>query len=271
MQLNLFGESTAPAEEAVRDPYAIDSQDIWELEFGPVTVVEAANDNAFLSAIPPEQQEQHNMRDEYMSIMRRQRLEALLEEVAIDESMLVSGFDGRRSHPLKPSLIPLLLDRVGGMSVNQLSLKYNRSGQYLYALLNRPSTRKFMAKVLAEFSVDLGDVKARLEAHATEAVDTVVDIMRKGKEENRQKSAFAILRMAGYDNNMPSTAITINNQPLDSGVVERTDKLLEALQQANLANTNGYEQYVEKNKRVAVREVAVVEAPAGILKLASAS
>lgn len=271
MQLNLFGESTAPAEEAVRDPYAIDSQDIWELEFGPVTVVEAANDNAFLSAVRPEDREQHSMRDDYMSLMRQQRLEALLEEVALDEDILVSGFDGRRSHPLKPSLIPLLLDRISGMSVSQLALKYGRSQQHLYQILNRPSTRKFMAKVLAEFSVNLGDVKARLEAHATEAVDTVVDIMRKGKEENRQKSAFAILRMAGYDNNMPSTAITINNQPLDSGVVERTDKLLAALQQANQASTNGYEQYVEKNTRVAQREIAVVEPPAGILKLASAS
>jgi len=268
-QLNLFGDTTAPV-EPVADPYAIQSSDIWDLEFGPVRSAEASTDTAFLSQAEYSQQDNLLAREEYFSAMRKQRIAALLEEVALDDNVLISGFDGRKGKALKPVFIPMVMDRLAGLSMAELARKYDRSHANLYALFNRPSVRKFMAKVLAEFSVNLGDVKARIDAHATEAIETVVDIMRTGKEENRQKSAFAILRMAGHDNASGTASVTINNQPLDSSVVERTDKLLEALLEANQAQAAGYSQYVDTMRVSDKREIQVVEAPVGLKKIASA-
>jgi len=269
MQLNLFGELAQPNEAEAGDPYAINAEDIWDLEFGPVTHVEAMNDNAFLSAVPPSAHDSAAQRDEYLAVVRKARLEALLEESLLNDQVFTSRFDGHKSY-VKPSFIPIIMDRLNGLSFSELEVKYNKSQPAFRTFFNRPAVRRFMAKLLAEYSVNLGDNNARIMAHATEAIDTVVDIMRSGKEENRQKSAFALLRMAGYDEGKKNE-ITINNQPFDANIVEKTDRLLDALREANQARDDGHEQYVDKRRPADKREIAMVEAPVGLRKIAAAS
>lgn len=265
MQLDLFGvEVVLSAQEGGPDnliPHILD------LPFGPVSKTEATNDNAFLSenGVTPNWMK----RDTYEALVQSGRIAQIVEEVSFDDIASVSGVSGSKT-TMKQHLVPLVLDRMNGMEIRALASKYDMTFSGVQHVLNRPAVRKFVSKLLAEYSRSLGDVRERILIHATEAVDVVVDIMRTGiKEETRQKSAFAVLRMAGYDNNV-TTAVTINEQPLDKSIIESTNKLVDALRESATARTRGHDKYIEQSRhnRV-VEEVGVVEAPLGLMKVAA--
>lgn len=266
MQLDLFGAEAAPTDQE-GGPEHIASL-LVDMPFGPVNKIEAQANRAFMAE--GDSATRLIRRDAYEAMLQSGRIAQIVEEAAFDEHASISGLDGRRSK-LKQHLVPLILDRLNGMELKHLAEKYDMTTQGVQHVLNRPSTRKFVAKLLAEYARGLGDVRERIMHHATEAVDTVVDLMRNGvKEETKQKSAFALLRMAGYDNNI-TTAVTINEQPLDSSVIEKTNKLLEALQESSQARRKGYNKYVEASGTVVeAKEIAVVEPPKGLKKVASA-
>lgn len=265
MQLDLFGGEVVPSVQEGGPENLVPH--ILDLPFGPVTKTEATNDNAFLSeyGVTPNWMK----RDTYEALVQSGRIAAIVEAAAIDNIVDISGISGSKAQ-MKQHLVPLVLDRMNGMEIRELATKYNMTFSGVQHVLNRPSVRKFVAKLMGEYARQFGDVRERILAHATEAVDTVVDLMRSGaKEETRQKSAFALLRMGGYDTNV-TTAVTINEQPLDSSIIESTNNLLNALRESATARTQGHDKYVEQSRsNRAAQEIAVVEAPVGLKKIAA--
>jgi hypothetical protein len=240
MQLDLFGEPVAApiSPDPAVDEYAL--LDMDNVPFGPVTQLEEKTNVAFLSALP---EEFAIARDNFLASTRAETLTKLLEEVQADNAMSVLGHSSRMT--FKTEWLPMVLDKMNGMTMVDIAKKYNRTVTTLYGTFNRPSVRRFVAKLLTEYSRDLGDPADRIRFAATEAVDKIITQMRTAqKEETQQKAAFGILRMAGYDNQQ-KVSLTVDNQPLSAEVVSQTNKLLEALSAANKSREISYGKYVQ--------------------------
>ncbi len=255
MQLDMFGEvEPLVADEAYNVPL-----DFTDLEFGPLSKIEALSGQSFLHMVP---ESQVDARDSFFSSMKRDRIAAIVEQVTLENSSMISAIDGRQSF-VKPELVPMILDKMNGATYQELSRKYEKTPMAVYNLFNKPATRRFMAKLLGEFAASLGDVEERIKAHATEAIETQVDIMRTGKEDNRLKASFNILRMAGYDQSAAKggAAVVINNNnnvQVNEDTVANTEKLLNALAESRAARVAGFEKHIDK-RRLANAEVAVIE------------
>ncbi len=264
MQLSLF-EYTPEQPEAVGD-YEDIAPLLSGMLFGPVNAVEAANNTTFISAPAYQHAISH---DVFQSLQQSGRLAKIVEEATIDKLVNDSGIDGRHS-VMKDEWIPIVLDKMNGMTYAQLGAKYRKHPNSVYAFMNRPSTRMFVAKLLGEYAATLGDVRERILHHATEAVEVVVDIMRNGKEENKQKSAFALLRMGGFDDTR-SVTVNQNNVNVENPLAADAGRLADVLTESLRVRSAGASQYVDQQRSYrAADEVGVVEAPAGLKKLASA-
>ena len=265
MQLDMFGD----VEPLTDDEDYNAPLDFTDLEFGPISVVEEQSGVAFLHMVPEAQVE---ARDSFFSSMKKDRIAKIIEDVAYENPAMLSAIDGRQSF-VRPELIPIILDKMNGYSFAELARKYQKTPTAMYALFNRPATRKLIAKLLGEFASTLGDVEERIKAHATEAVETQVDIMRSGKEDNRLKASFNILRMAGYDQSASNggAGIVINNNnnvQVNEETVANTEKLLTALAESREARMAGFDKHIDK-RRLATAEVAVIESPMEPLQLAT--
>jgi hypothetical protein len=267
MQLDMF--SPVEPQPADEESYNV-PLDFTDLEFGPLSKTEAQAGVSFLHMVP---ETQVDARDAFFSTMKRERIAAIIEQVAMENSTAVNMLDGRKSS-VRPELVPLVLDRMNGATYQELGRKYGKTPGAIHHFFNRPAVRMMIARLLGEFASSLGDVDARIKAHATEAVETQVDIMRNGKEDNRLKASFNILRMAGYDQsatNKGGGGITINNNnnvQVNEDTIANTEKLLQALAESRQARTVGFEKHIDK-RRLVNTEVAVVEAPTEPLALAT--
>jgi hypothetical protein len=65
-------------------------------------------------------------------------------------------------------------------------------------IVNHPNAMYLLSHLVSFQAEQLLDVNARLQAHAGEALDTALMLMRDGKEETRERVAFKLLDRAGY-------------------------------------------------------------------------
>ncbi len=266
MQLDLFGALVAatPNEAALTEFL---DEDIDALDFGPVNKIEAQTNVAFVS-----NDFNHAIkRDAFEALQRTGRLAKIVEEATLDRSMRLAGFDERKS-TVQDQYVPMILDKLNGMTYAALAVKYQRTPQSIYALMSRPATRQFVAKLLSEYAQQLGEADKRIQYYAHEAIETVVDIMRTGKEENKQKSAFAILRMGGYDRSASPNVVVNNNVGVtdNTAMAEAADRLSAVLEQSARIREHGSSKYVDQSRSVRVDdEIAVVEAPEGLKRLSA--
>lgn len=261
MQLDLFGEPVAAPSGPIAEYEPLDMTDV---PFGPVTAVEELTGIPMFSELP---EEMAQARDNFFASMRAGTIERLMEEVQADQGMSVLGPE--RKLQFKAEWLPMIMDKLNGMTMPEIGRKYGKNPIALYSTFNRPVIRKFVAKLLTEYSRDLGDPAERIKFAATEAVDKIITQMRSAaKEETQQKAAFGILRMAGYDERV-KLSLTVNDAPLSAAVVNKTEKLLEALHAAQASREIGYNKFVTSGKQQEVEaEFTEIARPLG-LKLAS--
>lgn len=92
-----------------------------------------------------------------------------------------------------------ILLRAGGMSQAQIAKMLDWSESWTSVVLNHPDAQYVLTRLVSYAADNVIDMEARIKAHAPEALDTVVEVMRSSNDEKlRSQNAFELLKMAGY-------------------------------------------------------------------------
>lgn len=116
-----------------------------------------------------------------------------------------------------------ILLRAGGMQQGQIAKMLNWSESWTSVVLNHPDAQYVLTRIVSFAADNVIDMETRIKAHAPEALDTIVEVMRESKDEKvRSTNAFELLKMAGYGSKKPE-APTINaqNVQINQGVPEK--------------------------------------------------
>lgn len=147
---------------------------------------------------------------------------------------------------LKPMHIQMLIMKAAGYKNQQIAERMNLTQARVSVIVNHPDAAYFLSHLISYQAENLLDVKARIQAHAGEALDTALMLMRTGKDEVREKVAFKLLDRAGYGAvqktevshkvEMPAAQAQVLNDALrESAEVEDADfEVLDGMGQAGV-------------------------------------
>lgn len=129
-----------------------------------------------------------------------------------------------------------VLLRAGGMPQNKIAAFMGWEESWTSVVLNHPDAKYVLTRIISFAADNVIDMEARIKAHAPEALDTVVEVMRSSQDEKlRSNNAFELLRMAGYGSTKKADGPTINaqNVQINQGVPPKAiDNLADAIRES---------------------------------------
>lgn len=95
--------------------------------------------------------------------------------------------------------IAMLLDRAGGCTPKELSMKFRMSQVHVNNILKHPDSQKILSAMQASAADKQTDVSSRLQGYANAMLDVKIELVRTTKD-NRLKDSIAsdLLDRAGY-------------------------------------------------------------------------
>ncbi len=99
---------------------------------------------------------------------------------------------------LKPRHMQMLLMKAAGYTNNQIADRMEMTPSRVSIIVNHPDAAYLLSHLVSFQAENLLDIKARIQAHAGEALDTALFLMRTSKPEVRERVAFRLLDRAGY-------------------------------------------------------------------------
>ena len=92
-----------------------------------------------------------------------------------------------------------IIMRASGLQQGTIAKLLNWTDSWTSVVLNHPDAQYILTKMVSYAADEVLDLQTRIKAHAGEALDKVVEVMRT-TQDNRLASAnaFELLRMAGY-------------------------------------------------------------------------
>lgn len=99
---------------------------------------------------------------------------------------------------LKPVHQQMLLMKAAGYTNKAIAEHMQYDPARVSVIVNHPDAMYLLSHLISYQAEKLLDVNARIQAHAGEALDTALILMRTGKEEVRERVAFKLLDRAGY-------------------------------------------------------------------------
>lgn len=151
--------------------------------------------------LPPEEPESPLVEDPNVHFSEEARAERM--QLAMLEVMEGASARGRRlkyweNLRLKPKHMQMLLMKAAGYSNNKIAEQMDMTAARVSVIVNHPDAMYLLSHLVSYQAENLLDVKARIQAHAGEALDTALMLMRTAKPEVREKVAFKLLDRAGY-------------------------------------------------------------------------
>lgn len=128
---------------------------------------------------------------------------------------------------LRPVHMQMLLMKAAGFTQRKIATDLNYDEARVSVIVNHPDAQYLLSHLVSFQAEKLLDVNARIQAHAGEALDTALMLMRNGKEETRERVAFRILGAAGYG---ATKKIEVNNK--FEMPVQQANQLTHALREA---------------------------------------
>lgn len=112
-----------------------------------------------------------------------------------------------RSRSLKPwepatldeRHLQIVMMRATGMKQNAIASLLGLQQAWVSVVLNHPDAQYLLTKIVGYAADEVLDVQQRIAAHAGEALDKVVEVMRTTQDQRlASANAFELLRMAGH-------------------------------------------------------------------------
>lgn len=89
--------------------------------------------------------------------------------------------------------------RAAGLQQGVIAKAMNWTESWTSIVLNHPDAQYILTKLVSYAADEVLDISTRIKAHAGEALDTVVEVMRTTTDKRlASANAFELLRMAGY-------------------------------------------------------------------------
>lgn len=89
--------------------------------------------------------------------------------------------------------------RASGLTQGLIAKQFGWTDAWTSIVLNHPDAQYILTKVVGYAADNVLDIQTRVKAHAGEALDKVVEVMRTTQDQRLASSnAFEILKMAGY-------------------------------------------------------------------------
>lgn len=130
---------------------------------------------------------------------KTERLQALLTRVAQGELARGRSLKYWENLRLKPRHLQMVLMQAAGFTNNAIANATGYTPARVSVILNHPDARTLAAILISYAAEDTLDIKSRIQAHAGEALDTVLDVMRNTRNDGvRKDCGFELLKMAGY-------------------------------------------------------------------------
>ncbi len=129
---------------------------------------------------------------------RAERMQEAMFDVmsgAVDRGRSLKYWENLR---LKPVHMQMLLMKAAGFKGRAIAEKLGYDEGRVSVIVNHPDAMYLLSHLVSFQAETLLDVNARIQAHAGEALDAALMLLRNGKEEVREKVAFKLLDRAGY-------------------------------------------------------------------------
>lgn len=145
---------------------------------------------------------------------------------------------------LKPRHLQMILMSASGYKNQEIAAQMHMTEARVSVILNHPDARMLLSQLVSYSAENLLDIRTRISAHAGEALDTVLHVMRNTRDDRvRSNTGFELLKMAGY-----GAAQKVEVQ--HGGAVELrgkdTTRLLAALEESAEVQDADYEVFLEK-------------------------
>lgn len=130
---------------------------------------------------------------------REERLSELMLEVFNGEVGRGRSLKYWENLTLKPQHIQMIVMKAAGYRNSVIAERFSMTQARVSVILNHPDAMSVLSRLVSFQAENLLDIKARIQAHAGEALDTVLTAMRQAKEPAvKSKIGFALLDRAGY-------------------------------------------------------------------------
>lgn len=136
--------------------------------------------------------------DHFSDESREQRMEIAMMDVLDGVAARGRNLKYWENLKLRPRHVQMLLMKAAGYTNKAISRRMQLTESRVSVIVNHPDAMFLLSHLVSFQAEKLLDVKARIQSHAGEALDTALLLMRTAKEEVRERSAFKILGMAGY-------------------------------------------------------------------------
>jgi transcriptional regulator len=150
--------------------------------------------------LPPEADEpsKEDINEHFSSEAREDRMQNAMVELMSGSVARGRSLKYWENLKLKPMHIQMLIMKAAGYKNHQIAERMNLTQARVSVIVNHPDAEYFLSHLISYQAENLLDVKARIQAHAGEALDTALVLMRTAKDEVREKVAFKLLDRAGY-------------------------------------------------------------------------
>lgn len=100
---------------------------------------------------------------------------------------------------LKPKHLQIILMKAAGYTNNLIAQQLDLTPARVSVIVNHPDAQSLLSTLVSYAAEDVLDIKTRIKAHAGEALDVALDVMRTTKDDAvRARTGFELLKMAGY-------------------------------------------------------------------------
>ena len=124
-------------------------------------------------------------------------------------ALMVSTLDGKLGRgrslrywenlKLKPVHLQMLMAKAAGYNNRAIARQFDYDEARVSVIVNHPDAQSVLAHLVSYQAENLLDIKARIQAHAGEALDTVLTAMRTAPEQTQRAAiGFKLLDRAGY-------------------------------------------------------------------------
>lgn len=130
---------------------------------------------------------------------RRQSLQHVLAAAMTGELVKNRPLKYWENLRLKPVHMQMVMMKAAGYRNNEIAEQMNYDSSRVSVVLNHPDSQTLLSILISHAAEDVLDINARIKAHAGEALDTALYVMRTTtKDETRLNASFGLLKMAGY-------------------------------------------------------------------------
>lgn len=154
-------------------------------------------------------------------------------------TLMVSTLDGKLGRgrslrywenlKLKPVHLQMLMAKAAGYTNRAIARQFDYDEARVSVIVNHPDASSVLAHLISYQAENLLDIKARIQSHAGEALDTVLTAMRTAPESaQRAAIGFRLLDRAGYSAVQKSETVHKFEMP-----AEQANALTKALRESS--------------------------------------